>query len=91
VRLQRRTVANVIGLGALAAIVVLIAAGGWFFATHRTVVRASPDVAEREFTELRQRFATQQPVLDMTRREASLVAPSQPVASIRRRRGQTGA
>lgn len=80
---QRRSVAKFIGLGALAAIVAVMAVGVSFFATHRTVVTASTDVAEREFAELRQRFVTQQPVLDMTRREASSVAPSQPAASIR--------
>src|SRR5262245_36815354 len=60
----------IIASGAAIATSGLIAAGLLFFVSHRTAVDASAQIAEIEFSQLRARFSNQQPLLDMSRREA---------------------
>ena len=54
----------------LAALAV-VGVGSWFFTSHRSSVATSAQLAEIEFGQLRTRFASEQPLLDMSRREAS--------------------
>ena len=55
-----------LGIAALA-----IGVGLWFFLSHRNTVAVSPQLAEIEFSELRARFSNQEPLIEMSRREAS--------------------
>jgi hypothetical protein len=75
---------------AIIAVVAAIATSGfigiglWFFVSHRSSVGASSQLAEIEFSQLRERFSNQQPLLDMSRRETSdMPLASQGLAPIR--------
>jgi hypothetical protein len=59
--------------GALAAVTTVAAIFG-FVVSHRTSVAMSSELADAEFSRLRARFVDQQPLLDMSRREASGIA-----------------
>jgi hypothetical protein len=67
----RRLILRALALGV--GTVALAVAGGafWFFLSHRQAVAVSPQLAEVEFAALRGRFAGQEPVLDMSRRETT--------------------
>ena len=57
-----------------AAILSLLSAAGagvWFFLSHHDSVAVSDQAAEAELARLQARFSAQQPLLDMSRREAS--------------------
>src|SRR5206468_2681772 len=58
---------------ALAAITSVCVSFG-FVVSHRTSVATTVQSADVEFSRLRARFTNQQPLLDMSRREASAVA-----------------
>jgi hypothetical protein len=51
------------------AILAVIGTAVWFFLSHRDNIEASAQVADAEFSQLRARFADQQPLIDMSRRE----------------------
>jgi len=73
-----------LGLGGGLAILGVAGAGFWFVVTHRYAVAVSPQAAEIEFSQLRARFANQQPLLDMRRREvAEISGGSQGVSALR--------
>jgi hypothetical protein len=50
-------------------LMAIIGTGVWFVVSHRDSVTTSARLAEAEFSELRARFANQQPLIDMSRRE----------------------
>ena len=66
-----RSLVLVVALGAAIAALVVIGTGFWFFLSHRDAMAISAQLAEVEFSQLRARFDTQQPLVDMNRREAS--------------------
>jgi hypothetical protein len=66
--------------GALAAITAIGLIFG-FVASHRTSVAMTNELASVEFARLRARFVDEQPLLDMSRREASGVATRPAVAT----------
>jgi hypothetical protein len=71
-----------IAIGTMAA----IGAGSaiWFVATHRSSSTVSAEAADREFQQLRARFADQQPLLDMDQRQArTAVATATKIAHLR--------
>jgi len=71
-----RSILHFAGTTAAAAALGAIGIALWFVQSHREVADVSPQRAETEFSELRGRFSNQQPLLDMSRREASAVPPS---------------
>ncbi len=79
-----RSIVRTVGFILLMAILAAIGTGIWFFVSHRDSVSASAQLAEVEFSRLRARFSNQQPLLDMSRRQA-LDAPavSRPAAPLR--------
>jgi hypothetical protein len=70
---RTRTVVRFVGLGGALAVVTMVGAGFWFVVTHRTSVVVSARLADVEFSRLRARFDNEQPLLDMDRREASVL------------------
>ncbi len=72
-----RPIVLAVGLSLAVAGLAAIGAGFWFFASHRHADAVSAQLAEIEFAQLRARFANQQPLLDMSRREA----PAMPTVS----------
>jgi hypothetical protein len=70
-KISNKSVVVVVGLSAAIAALAVIGGGGLFFLSHRSAVAVSAQVAEVEFSHLRARFANQQPLLDMSHREAS--------------------
>jgi hypothetical protein len=58
--------------GAVAALTAAIVMGS-FVVSHRTSIATTPEFADVEFSRLRARFVNQQPLLDMSRREAHAV------------------
>jgi hypothetical protein len=66
-----RSIVRFVGRGALIAALAVIGVGIWFVLSHWTSVAVSAQRAEIEFSQLRARFPNQQPLLDMSRREAS--------------------
>jgi hypothetical protein len=67
-RATRSIVLSVV-LGTLVAVLATVGIGLWFFQSHRNSEPASTQLAEAEFSQLRARFANEQPLLDMNRRE----------------------
>jgi hypothetical protein len=65
------SITRTIGLGAAFAIVAVIGGAIFLFLSHRKSVAVSAQRAAAEFSELRQHFPNQRPLLDMNRREAS--------------------
>ena len=78
-----RSIVRAVGLGAVVAALAVAGTGFWFLGTHRTAVAVSARLAEIEFSQLRARFANQQPLLDMSRRAASEGPVSGAVAPLR--------
>src|SRR5215510_15119488 len=79
-----RQLIAIIAVGAAIAMSGFIGVGLWFFVSHRTSVGASAQLAEIEFSQLRERFSNQQPLLDMSRRETfDMPLASQGLAPIR--------
>lgn len=79
-----RSIMLFVSLGAVIAALAVIGMGFWFFLRHRQTVAVSAQLAEIEFSQLRARFSNQQPLLDMSRREASAMpGVSQGVAPLR--------
>src|SRR5262245_23231611 len=72
-KVSPRSIMLVVGLGMTVVVLTAIGVGTWFFLSHRDAVPASAQLAETEFSQLRERFSNQQPLLDMSRREASAV------------------
>src|SRR5262245_8066019 len=58
-----------VGLVTMVAVLATIGVGLWFFHSHRQSEPASTQLAESEFSQLRARFAHEQPLLDMNRRD----------------------
>ncbi len=84
---MNRPIRSIVRAAAVVVLIVILAAIGtgiWFFVSHRDSVSASAQLAEVEFSELRARFSNQQPLLDMSRREAiDVPAVPQPAARLR--------
>jgi len=68
---RRWSIVRRIGFLASVAVFGVIGAAAWFFMSHRTATTTSPQLAEIEFLELRARFSSEQPLVDMARREPS--------------------
>jgi len=66
-----RKVLRFVGVVGVVAVAAIVGAGVWFVVSHRTSVAASVQQADVEFSSLRARFADQQPLLDMSHREAA--------------------
>jgi hypothetical protein len=66
-----RSILRRICLVAAVAVFGVAGVGTWFVLSHRNAAATSAEVAEVEFSQLRARFSSEQPLLDMTRREAS--------------------
>jgi hypothetical protein len=66
---RTQTIRLFVGLG-VAVITAAVGAGLWFIVSHRASVTSSAELADHEFSRLRARFANEQPLLDMSRREA---------------------
>jgi len=65
--------------GAVIIALTAVGMGLWFFVSHHQSSPVSKPSAEAEFSQLRSRFSTQQPLIDMSRRrpvETSIVGPS---------------
>jgi hypothetical protein len=77
-------IARTIGIGTLIVVALVTGAATYFFQHHRRSIVISPEGAEREFLALRARFSTQQPVLDMDRREAAPLTPGSIAAPLRK-------
>jgi len=71
-----RSILRLAGTAAAAVALSAIAVALWFVQSDRDVADVTAQRAEAEFSELRGRFSNQQPLLDMSRREASAVAAS---------------
>ena len=69
-RVTRSIVLSVVFVAVLVA-VSAISTGLWFFLSHRDSISASAQLADAEFSQLRGRFAHQQPLIDMSRRRRS--------------------
>ena len=69
VKPSRRSIFRGVALGLGTAALATVGCGLWLFLSHREAAAASPQLAEAEFAALRGRFAGQEPVLDMSRRE----------------------
>ena len=65
---MKRTIRTV-GVGALIAALTAASLGLWFFVSHHESSPASKQVADAEFSQLRSRFSTQPPLIDMNLRE----------------------
>lgn len=77
---RTQTVWRFVGVGG-AVVVVLVIGAVWFVMSHRTSVAVSAQLADIEFSRLRARFGTEQPLLDMSVREVSS-APAAPYGSV---------
>jgi hypothetical protein len=55
--------------GAVIIALAVVAMGLWFFVSHHESSPVSKQLAEAEFSQLRSRFSSQQPLLDMSRRQ----------------------
>jgi hypothetical protein len=81
---QLRSIVVLLGFVSAFVALAVIAAGFWFFQTHRSAAATSVERADVEFAQLRRRFSSQQPLLDMGRREvAGMPFISQEVTPIR--------
>src|SRR5262245_30043882 len=73
-----------IGLVAAVGVFSVIGAAAWFFVSHRTATATSPQLAEIEFLQLRARFSSEQPLVNMVQREPSdLRSPSNGLRPLR--------
>src|SRR5215831_14376660 len=77
-----RTAWRFFGVSICVGVLAFIATAFWFVVSHRTSTGASAQLADVEFARLRARFAGQQPLLDMQRREVS-AAPAPPAGPAR--------
>ena len=73
-RSYTRTVLRLILLGGTLTVVIVSGVVAWFVSSHRSSVGTSAQLADIELARLRARFANEQPLLDMSRREASVQA-----------------
>jgi hypothetical protein len=67
---RMRTIMLFAGVGVAIATMATLGAGLWFLVSHRTSATGSAELADHEFSRLRARFANEQPLLDMSHREA---------------------
>ena len=68
-RTTRSLVFSVV-IGAVMIALTAVGLGSWFFVSHRQSSPVSKRSAETEFSQLRSRFSTQQPLIDMSVRES---------------------
>ena len=69
---MKRTTRSTVLTGVRGAVVIVLLAVGiglWFFVSHRESSPVSKQSAEAEFSQLRSRFSSQQPLVDMSRRQ----------------------
>jgi len=71
---QTWTFARFVIFGAALAAITAIGLIFGFVVSHRTSVAMTTELADAEFARLRSRFVNEQPLLDMSRREADVVA-----------------
>jgi len=64
-----RSIVLSVATGALIFALTVVATGLWFFARYHQSSPVSKQSAEAEFSQLRARFSTQQPLIDMSLRE----------------------
>jgi hypothetical protein len=67
--LSRRTL--MIGIGVCITLMATTVGCAFYFESHHKSIRVSPEAAEAEFLKLRERFAGQQPMLDMGSRRVT--------------------
>ena len=79
---KSRSIVLFIGVGALAVLLAVVSVAGWFVSHHRTSIAASARRAETEFSQLRDRFAHEQPLLDMERRQGSVSLANAPGSTL---------
>jgi hypothetical protein len=58
-----------VAIGAVIIVLTAIGMGLWFFVSHHQSSLVSKQLAEAEFSQLRSRFSTQQPLIDMSIRQ----------------------
>ena len=58
-----------VAIGAVIIALTAVGMGLWFFASHHQSSPVSKQLAEAEFSQLRSRFSTEQPLIDMNRRQ----------------------
>ena len=68
---RTRSIILSVGVGAAVVVVGFVGVGLGFALSHRDSMAASPELAAAEFSQLRARFSSERPLLDMNRREAS--------------------
>jgi len=69
---MKRTIRSIVFPIVTSAVVIVLTAIGiglWFFVSHHESSPVSKQLAEAEFSQLRSRFSSQQPLLDMSRRQ----------------------
>ena len=70
-KITKKSIVVAVALSAAIAALAVLGGGGLFFLSHRSAVAVSAQLAEGEFSHLRARFANEQPLLDMSHRDAS--------------------
>src|SRR5262245_46832212 len=80
---KTRSIVFFVGLCVALAALATVEGGFWFFRSHRESVAITAERADLEFSKLRARFSNEQPILDMTRREASGLPVSPSLKSLR--------
>ena len=69
---MKRTTRSIVFSSIIGAVIIALTAMGvglWFFVSHHDSNPVSKQLAEAEFSQLRSRFSSQQPLVDMTRRQ----------------------
>jgi len=68
---MKLTARSIVFSSIIGAVIIALTASGiglWFFVSHHESSPASKQLAEAEFSQLRSRFSTQQPLIDMSHR-----------------------
>ena len=79
-KITRRSLLSLVGVHLGLVVVFAISAVVWFVTSHRESSPASCAVADAEFTQLRARFSSQEPLIDMSARAAAPL-PAPPAAA----------
>jgi hypothetical protein len=78
----RRSIVFAAVIGAVILGMTAVGIGLWFFLSHHESSPVSKQSAEAEFTQLRSRFSTQRPLIDMSLRQPVNSTTEKPVTSL---------